>query len=271
MNAVSRFRGFSALSAMMLACALATANAEELVLDVLTLETDTNALVNVESGDVLTVEKIAGSRGTVTKTGGGALRIRLNRNRNARFDVKEGTLCFDREVPAVCGKAAFHVDSSRAETLEIETVNGTNFVVRWNDVRGNGMFATNVLYSATWRHDPQNRRAFISEVAQNGLPVVDFGSLLLPAYTNESGQAKGYGASMIWSETLTGVREVYEVISDTPDVESGIRRIIPAFVVCFLVAKQGWKLPYDIKERWLSECFSRFASQLRMDGRSRVS
>lgn len=220
MNAVSRFRGFSALSAMMLACALATANAEELVLDVLTLETDTNALVNVESGDVLTVEKIAGSRGTVTKTGGGALRIRLNRNRNARFDVKEGTLCFDREVPAVCGKAAFHVDSSRAETLEIETVNGTNFVVRWNDVRGNGMFATNVLYSATWRHDPQNRRAFISEVAQNGLPVVDFGSLLLPAYTNESGQAKGYGASMIWSETLTGVREVYEVISDTPDVAS---------------------------------------------------
>jgi AraC-like DNA-binding protein len=83
MNAVSRFRGFPALSAMMLACVLATANAEELVLDVLTLETDTNALVNVESGDVLTVEKIAGSRGTVTKTGGGALRIKLNRNRAA--------------------------------------------------------------------------------------------------------------------------------------------------------------------------------------------
>ena len=47
---------------MMLACALATANAEELVLDVLTLETDTNALVNVESGDVLTIEKISGGR-----------------------------------------------------------------------------------------------------------------------------------------------------------------------------------------------------------------
>ena len=62
MNAVSRFRGFSALSAMMLACALATANAKELVLDVLTLETDTNALVNVESGDVLTIEKISGGR-----------------------------------------------------------------------------------------------------------------------------------------------------------------------------------------------------------------
>ena len=218
MNLRFRLHGFSAFSAMMLAGAMATASAEELVLDVLTLEADTNALVNVESGDVLTIEKINGSRGTVTKTGGGALRIKLNRNRNARFDVKEGTLYFDREVPAVCGKAAFHVDPSRAETLEIETVNGTNFVVRWNDVRGNGMFATNALYSETWRHDPQNRRAFISEVAQNGLPVVDFGSLLLPAYTNELGQAKGYGAAMAWSETLTNVREVYEVISDTPDV-----------------------------------------------------
>ena len=203
---------------MMLAGALATASAEESVMDVLTLETDTNALINVESGDVLTIEKINGSRGTVTKTGGGALHIKLNRNRNARFDIKEGTLYFDREVPSVCAKAAFHVDPSRPETLELETINGTNFVARWNDVRGNGMFATNVLYSKTWRHEPQNRRAFISEVTQNGLPVVDFGSLLLPAYTNELGQAKGYGAAMAWSETLTNVREVYEVISDTPDV-----------------------------------------------------
>ena len=218
MNIRSRLRGFSALSMMMLAGALATASAEELVLDVLTLETDTNALINVESGDVLTIEKINGSRGTVTKTGGGALRIKLNRNRNARFDIKEGTLYFDREVPAVCGKAAFHVDPSRTETLEIETVNGTNFVVRWNDVRGNGMFATNVLYSKTWRHEPQNRRAFISEVTQNGLPVIDFGSLLVKAHTNSLGQAKGYGAAMAWSENLTNVREVYEVISDTPDV-----------------------------------------------------
>ena len=220
MNLRSRLRGFPALSAMMLAGALATASAEESVMDVLTLEPDTNALINVESGDVLTIEKIKGSRGTVTKTGGGALRIKLNRNRNARFDVKEGTLYFDREVPSVCAKAAFHVDPSRPETLELETINGTNFVVRWNDVRGNGMFATNVLYSATWRHEPRNRRAFISEVAQNGLPVVDFGSLLLPAYTNELGQAKGYGASMIWSETFSNVCEVYEVVSDTPDVAS---------------------------------------------------
>ena len=188
------------------------------VVDELNLAMDTNALVNVESGDTLCIDRITGSRGTITKTGLGILRIKLNRNKNARFLVQEGRICFDRQMPAVCAKAAFHVDSSRMDTLVTEEVNGTNFVVRWNDVRGNGMFATNCLYEQTWRHDARNRRAFISDVKQNGLPVIDFGPMLFKAYTNELGQAKGYGAAMSWSKAVENIYEVYEVISDTPDV-----------------------------------------------------
>jgi hypothetical protein len=214
----TNFRQLSASASIFLSFSFAPLLADESVMEVLTLEKDTNAVVHVESGDTLNIDKIAGRRGTITKTGGGTLRVKLNRNRNVSFDVQEGKIFFDRQMPSICAQAAFHVDASRADTLVLEEENGTNFVVRWNDVRGNGLFATNCLYEKTWRHDPENRRAFISEVTQNGLPVVDFGTMLFPAYTNAAGQAKGYGATMIWSKPCTAAREVYEVISDTPDV-----------------------------------------------------
>ena len=83
---------------------------------------------------------------------------------------------------------------------------------RWNDVRGNGMFATNCLSSESWRTDPEKRKAFISEVTQNCMPVVDFGSIMSKNHTD------AYGAAMKWSKTCTNAFEVYQVVSDTPDV-----------------------------------------------------
>ncbi len=192
--------------------------AEETVIDELSLITDTNAVVDVAAGDVTIIDKLSGNRGTVTKTGEGTLRIALLRNAKARFDVQAGKVLFGRQMPSVCADAFFHVDSSRADTLVLDEENGTNFVVRWNDVRGNGLFATNCLAGPAWRTNPEKRRAFISSVTQNGLPVVDFGPMMFQAYTNELGEALGYGATMIWSEACTNVYEVYEVISDTPDV-----------------------------------------------------
>ena len=184
----------------------------------LLLSTDTNAVIEVAAGDVTFVSKISGDRGNVTKTGDGVLEVRLLRNTKARFDVQGGKLRFARQMPRICEDAFFHVDASRADTLDLEEVNGTNFVVRWNDVRGNGLFATNCLAEPVWRTNPERRRAFISSVTQNGMPVVDFGPMMFQAYTNELGEALGYGATMIWSEACTNVYEVYEVISETPDV-----------------------------------------------------
>ena len=180
---------------------------------------DTNAVINVESGDVAIIDRLAGDRGTITKTGGGMLRVCEVRNDKVKFAVNGGKLLFDRPQPSALDKAFFHVDASRSDTLVTEEVNGTNFVVRWNDVRGNGIFATNCMYTAAWRPNPENRRAFISSVTQNGMPVVDFGEMLHVANTNSLGAPRdGYGASMIWNGNGAKFREVYEVISDTPDV-----------------------------------------------------
>ena len=152
--------------------------ADDAVISDLSLATDTNAVIDVAEGSVTIIDKISGNRGTITKTGGGTLEVRLLRNSKARFNVQGGKLYFAQQIPSVVDKAFFHVDASRPETLELEEVNGTNFVVRWHDVRGNGNYATNSPLTKTWRPDPQNRRAFISSVTQNGLPVVDFGSML---------------------------------------------------------------------------------------------
>ena len=206
------------LAALLAVSACAAVFAEETVIEDLSLLTDTNAVINVAEGDVTVINKVSGNRGTVTKTGEGTLRIALMRNSKARFDVQGGKLLFGRQMPRICEDAFFHVDSSRADTLVTEEVNGTNFVVRWNDVRGNGLFATNCLAGPTWRTNPENRRAFISSVTLNGMPVVDFGPMMFQSYTNELGEALGYGATMIWSKACTNTYEVYEMISETPDV-----------------------------------------------------
>ena len=204
--------------AIVVSAAACVAFAEELVIDELSLITDTNAVIEVAAGDVTVIDKLSGNRGTVTKTGEGTLRIALLRNSKARFDVQGGKVLFGRQMPRICEDAFFHVDSSRADTLVLDEENGTNFVVRWNDVRGNGLFVTNCLAGPAWRTNPEKRRAFISSVTQNGNPVVDFGPMMFQAYTNELGEALGYGATMIWSKACTNVYEVYEVISETPDV-----------------------------------------------------
>jgi hypothetical protein len=204
-------------AALCLVAAGLNLSAAETVLHELNLPTGTNALISVEAGDTVYIDKITGKRGTITKCGAGTLSVRRLLNRNVSFDVKEGRVFFDRQMPRVCADAFFHVDSSRADTLELEEQNGTNFVTRWNDVRGNGLFATNCLAGPSWRTNPENRRAFISDVTQNGFPVVDFGPILY------NGHPEGYGATMIWSKTCTNAYEVYEVISDTPDTsECGV-------------------------------------------------
>ena len=192
--------------------------ADDAVISELSLATDTNAVIDVAEGSVTIIDKISGNRGTITKTGDGVLEVRLLRNSKARFNVQGGRLYFAQQIPSVVDKAFFHVDASRPETLELEEMNGTNFVIRWHDVRGNGNYATNSPWTTTWRPDPQNRRAFISSVTQNGLPVVDFGSMLFNGLTNEVGEIQGYGATMTWKTACSRTREVYEVISDTPDV-----------------------------------------------------
>ena len=200
-------------------CAALSAFAENSFIRELSLEVDAVETIDVASGAETVIERLSGERGTIVKTGGGTLRILMMHNSKVRFDIQGGKVFFDRQMPLVCADAFLHVDASRADTFELEELNGTNFVVRWNDIRGNGLFATNCFAGPVWRTDPGNRRAFISGVTQNGLPVVDFGPVMAKAHTNEQGEALGYGATMIWSETCTNAYEVYQVVSDTPETK----------------------------------------------------
>lgn len=212
-------KSFSMFAVAVSFCAAVPVFAENSFIREVSLEVDAVETIDVAAGSETVIERISGARGTIVKTGGGTLRILMMHNSKVRFDVQGGKVFFDRQMPRVCADAFLHVDASRADTLELEEQNGTNFVVRWNDVRGNGMFATNCLAGPAWRTDPANRRAYISDVTQNGLPVVDFGPVMAKAHTNEQGEALGYGATMIWSETCTNAYEVYQVVSDTPETK----------------------------------------------------
>lgn len=87
----------------------------------------------------------------------------------------------------------FWVDAcslTNAPSDQVVTENGTNFVVRWNDVRGSGYaFATN--YSL---------RPVIVTNAMNGLPVVKF--------TRRTPQSEG----LLWSQPLTTIRSIFMVV-----------------------------------------------------------
>ena len=159
--------------------------------------------------------------------------------------VSSGTL----EINALNNTDAFfHVDATKCLTLE--EANGTNFVTRWDDALSNGVYATaSTSTFGTYLPDPENRRPFISAETLNGLPVVDFGSLLVPSHTNETGYGVGYGASMKWSSRMTaGCMELYAVMRDTEDIKTLIgnsnvkneAECGPAYV-CDPASTRGWR------------------------------
>lgn len=196
----------------------------------LSLTADTT--VNVPAGVTQNVVRLMGGAYTLTKTGLGTLNIYWTSNENAKVVVEEGTFAL-RQYPkptAVFAKAHFHVDASDPSTMVTECVNGTNFVVRWNDADGRTCYATNCPSTKIGRNNPQNRRAFLRSHFQNGLPVVDFGSLASKAYTNEQGVALGYGGAMEWSEPMVKTfREGFTVFSDTEDIYDAERAAIGGY------------------------------------------
>ena len=106
----------------------------------------------------------------------------------------------------------FHTDASDISSMEIKSENGTNFVTRWNDAVGGGRYAVASTYTSNWRPSPELRCPFLRKNSFNDLYMVDFG----PYLTKDV--ADGYGAAMDWSDTCTGIREVFLVAADTEDL-----------------------------------------------------
>ena len=175
--------------------------------------------VEVPAGTTSVIEELSGAY-ALTKTGGGTLEIRYVKTASASVVVAEGRVRFANPRPDdIFAKAYFHVDASDTSTMTIETVNGTNFVTRWNDVDGRTeRYATLCLTEYTWRDNPQNRKPFLREGFQNGLPVVDFGSLVCRQLTNAFGRALGHGAAMTFDRTSPCIKEGFTVASDVDRV-----------------------------------------------------
>ena len=192
--------------------------------DAITWEGSTNLVmtaattVEVPAGRTNVIEELSGAY-ALTKTGGGTLEIRYVKTATASVVVSEGLVRFANPRPDdIFARAYFHVDASDLSTMTIETVNGTNFVTRWNDVDGRtDRYATHCTTVWNCRKDPENRKPFLRMDFQNGLPVMDFGSLLTTDNTNELGEAIGYGAAMKFDRTTPYIKEGFTVASDTED------------------------------------------------------
>ena len=175
--------------------------------------------VEVPAGTTNVIEELSGAY-ALTKTGGGTLEIRYVKTASASVVVAEGCVRFANPRPDdIFAKAYFHVDASDLSTMTIETVNGTNFVTRWNDVDGRTeRYATHCTTPWGPRTNPENRKPFLRENFQGGLPVMDFGSLMTQSNTNSLGESLGYGAAMNFDHTSPYIKEGFTVASDTEDI-----------------------------------------------------
>lgn len=192
----------------------------------LTMTADTT--VEVPAGTTNVIDTLGGAY-TLTKIGGGTLEIRYSKSESAKVVVSEGLVRFANPRPdELFARAYFHVDASDLSSMTIETVNGTNFVTRWNDTDGRtARYATHCTTVWNCRKNPENRKPFLRMNFQNGLPVMDFGSLLTKYNTNEVGQALGYGAAMKFDRATPYIKEGFNVYSDTPDYDEWEK--VPSF------------------------------------------
>ena len=187
--------------------------------DALTLTGDWT--VGVVAGKTVVCRDFSGGAYTLTKTGSGVLELNRIVGAKAKLVVAEGELGVNLVNPRPDGpfaKAYFHVDAADVSSMTVETENGTNFVTRWNDADGRAdRYATPCLTVWNCRTDPAKRRPFLTPAAQNGLPAVNFGSLLTKYNTNEVGRALGYGAAMDFDRTSPDVAEAFVIASDGDD------------------------------------------------------
>lgn len=120
----------------------------------------TDMSFRVEDGRVHFASRVSGA-GTLTKTGGGILRV--EELPSGTVAVEEGELLVrsrDMSDDAFPTDAWLHLDASRPDTVE----RGSGDVVtKWHDVRGNGVAVQPLVAGryATWTSDALNGRAVV--------------------------------------------------------------------------------------------------------------
>ena len=152
-----------------------------------------SSAIDVRDGETVTVGRLD-VNAPLVKTGAGTLKVQQLNDPLGQFTVESGTVT-QTAAPDVSSSAelakapSFHLDASRADSLETETVNGTNFVVRWNTLDWNNLA----------RSYPGFRPWVDGELRLNGKTCVDFGNV---------GAGNPY---MVFGRALHSIRSVFMV------------------------------------------------------------
>ena len=116
-----------------------------------------------------------------------------------------------------------HLDAMREDSVEYETVNGTNFVTRWKDISGHGNDATNPSPAVAPKQKPAYRTVHLDNdniIADSGraIPVVDFGEYYnyeqLPS-EGRSAYPTNTASGLTFPDKYVWLQEFYVVHADT--------------------------------------------------------
>ena len=179
-------------------------------------------VVSVPAGVTLTVTGYTGG-GALEKTGAGKLVI-CDIDPAANLTATAGEVFFAKStgVEALAGAAHLHLDASKADSFTFENDDGVN-VKKWRDVRdgSDGSAYPNAYYS--WGAYPSRVTG-----SQNGLGIVDFYSatdgwsprMLMMSNDDGAEGSFSYGKG----PGITGVREVFMVVKDEPNLNLSGRK-----------------------------------------------
>jgi len=139
----------------------------------------------VPDGSSLGVTMLTGG-GELVKTGTGTLYLDGSSATGATVRVSEGAAVIrSASVPTfgdLPSGTYLHVDAAQTNTMTIQDYAGysglvtTNMVLQWRDCRGGNVYATPRVYT-----DSDYRGGVLVTNALNGLPVVDYGPLMVNA------------------------------------------------------------------------------------------
>ena len=175
--------------------------------------------IDVPAGETNVCRLVSGADElTITKTGAGVLELRRVENAKAKLAIEGGRVLFANPRPAVCAEAFFAVNADDPSTLDIEEVGGVTYVDKVRDANGGEVYAVNNTTATERRTTPENRRVYLQKDFLNGRTVIDYGFLLVHAFTDPGALSKAYGGALIWSKRTTEVRNVVQVIADRPEV-----------------------------------------------------
>lgn len=117
---------------------------------------------------------IVEGNGVFRKSGGGSLAVGCLGDGFTSLDVSDGSFTLS---PLRTPAAAIHVDAADDAAFTLSEENGTNFVTRWEDVSRNGQGLTETAERYAYGGKATINRPFRVANRQNGLPMVDFGSM----------------------------------------------------------------------------------------------